>query len=56
VTWARENGYTGLSWDEADAWGIAEAARREVELGEFFKRDGRVIFDPHGADADHDRR
>jgi hypothetical protein len=32
VTWARENGYTGISWDEADAWGIAEAARREVEL------------------------
>lgn len=32
VTWARANGYTGLSWDEADAWGIAEAARREVEL------------------------
>jgi len=34
LTWARANGYTGLSWDEADAWGIAEAARREVALEE----------------------
>jgi len=32
AVWARENGYTGSSWDEADAWGIAEAARREVLL------------------------
>jgi hypothetical protein len=32
LTWARENGYPGSSWDSADAWGIAEAARREVEL------------------------
>lgn len=32
LTWARENGYDGFSWDEADAWGIAEAARREVQL------------------------
>jgi hypothetical protein len=32
LTWARENGYTGSSWDEADAMGIAEAARREVLL------------------------
>lgn len=34
LTWARENGYVGSSWDEADAWGIAEAARREVLLEE----------------------
>jgi hypothetical protein len=34
ATWARMNGYTGHSWDEADAWGIAEAARREVALVE----------------------
>lgn len=32
AVWARENGYDGLSWDEADAWGIAEAARRDVTL------------------------
>jgi hypothetical protein len=32
LTWARENGYTGNSYDEADAMGIAEAARREVLL------------------------
>lgn len=30
--WARANGYAGSSWDEADAWGIAEAARRDVAL------------------------
>ena len=30
--WARANGYAGDSWDEADALGIAEAARREVAL------------------------
>jgi hypothetical protein len=34
LTWARQNGYAGSSWDEADAWGIAEAARREVALEE----------------------
>lgn len=32
--WAVLNGYGGVSWDEADAMGIAEAARREVELVE----------------------
>jgi hypothetical protein len=32
LRWARSLGYAGSSWDEADAWGIAEAARREVEL------------------------
>jgi hypothetical protein len=32
LTWARENGYAGSSWDEADAMGLAEAARREVAL------------------------
>jgi hypothetical protein len=32
LTWARQNGYVGSSWDEADAYGIAEAARREVLL------------------------
>ena len=30
--WAAETGYTGHSWDEADALGIAEAARRTVWL------------------------
>jgi hypothetical protein len=34
LRWARQNGYAGCSWDEADAWGIAEAARREVALEE----------------------
>jgi hypothetical protein len=32
LTWAALNGYTGSSWDESDAWAIAEAARREVAL------------------------
>lgn len=32
LTWAREQGYAGSSWDEADAWGIAEAMRRDVLL------------------------
>jgi hypothetical protein len=32
MVWARANGYRGFSWDEADALGIAEAARREVAL------------------------
>lgn len=32
--WARQNGYAGQSWDEVDAYGIAEAARREVALVE----------------------
>jgi hypothetical protein len=30
--WAKLNGYTGSSWDESDALGIAEAARRTVAL------------------------
>jgi hypothetical protein len=34
AVWARLNGYEGSSWEEADAWGIAEAARREVALVE----------------------
>lgn len=34
LQWARANGYTGWSWDEADALGIAEAARRTVALDE----------------------
>lgn len=32
LTWARANGYEGYSFDEADALGIAEAARREIAL------------------------
>lgn len=32
LTWARLNGYAGSSYDEADALGIAEAARRLVTL------------------------
>lgn len=32
LTWARELGYRGSSWDEADAWGIAEWARRNFAL------------------------
>jgi hypothetical protein len=32
LVWARNQGYTGASWDEADALGIAEAARRTVAL------------------------
>jgi hypothetical protein len=34
LRWARENGYQGSSWDEADALVIAEAARRLVTLEE----------------------
>lgn len=32
LEWARLNGYPGSSWDEADALGIAEAARRTIAL------------------------
>lgn len=32
VTWARALGFKGHSWDEADAWGIAEFARRTYML------------------------
>ena len=32
LVWAQANGYRGTSWDEADALGIAECARREVAL------------------------
>ncbi len=32
LLWARELGYQGMSYDEADALGIAEAARRTVAL------------------------
>lgn len=32
LLWARELGYSGMSYDEADAIGIAEAARRTVAL------------------------
>lgn len=32
VTWARTVGFTGNSWDEADAWGVAEYARRTYML------------------------
>lgn len=32
--WAAANGYRGSSWDEADALGIADAARRTVALDE----------------------
>ena len=32
--WAREQGYAGSSWDEADAMGIADCARREIALEE----------------------
>jgi hypothetical protein len=28
LTWAQERGYRGRLWDEADAYGIAEAARK----------------------------
>lgn len=32
AVWARENGYGGHSWDEADAIGLAVAARRTVRF------------------------
>lgn len=32
LVWARSRGYTGSSWDEADALGIAEGLRREYAL------------------------
>jgi hypothetical protein len=34
AVWAQQNGYRGDSWDECDALGIAEAARRTVALEE----------------------
>ncbi len=34
LVWAQGNGYTGTSWDEADAWGIAEYARKTYALVE----------------------
>lgn len=35
AVWAREQmGYRGNSWDECDALGVAEAARREIALDE----------------------
>jgi hypothetical protein len=34
LRWAREQGYTGSSWDEADAWAIADFARRTYALEE----------------------
>ncbi len=34
LTWARATGYDGSSWDAADAWGIAEWARRTYVLEE----------------------
>jgi hypothetical protein len=43
-----------IALEEWLAWRLG---RLEVhEMREFLRRDGRVIFDPHGADADHDRR
>lgn len=32
LTWARGAGYAGSSWDEADAWGVADYARRTFAL------------------------
>lgn len=32
LNWARRNGYVGSSWDAADAFGIAEYARKTYEL------------------------
>ena len=32
LKWAREAGYAGSSWDEADAWAIADYARRTYAL------------------------
>jgi hypothetical protein len=47
-------GIRTIALEEWLAWRLG---RLEVhEMREFLKRDGRVIFDPHGADADHDRR
>jgi hypothetical protein len=34
LSWARTLGYAGSSWDEADAWGVAEYARRTFALEE----------------------
>lgn len=34
LSWANLNGYAGASWDEADAWGIAEHARLTYGLVE----------------------
>jgi hypothetical protein len=40
-----------------EEWLADRLKRLEIhEMREFFKRDGRVIFDPHAPDADHDRR
>lgn len=32
LTWARELGYSGSSWDECDSWAIAEYGRRTFAL------------------------
>lgn len=32
LTWAQSVGYQGSSWDEADAWGVAEYARKTFAL------------------------
>jgi hypothetical protein len=32
AAWSRRLGYRGYSWDESDALGVAEAARREIAL------------------------
>lgn len=32
LPWARSCGYVGASWDEADAWGVADYARRTFAL------------------------
>jgi len=34
LEWAQYVGYEGTSWDEADAWAIAEYARGAYELDE----------------------
>lgn len=34
LEWAQQQGYEGTSWDEADAWAIAEYARDTYELDE----------------------
>ena len=34
LEWARREGYEGTSWDESDAWAIAEYAREAYELDE----------------------
>ncbi len=42
--------------EELERWLMHRIVRLEIhEAREFFKRDNRVLFNPHAPDAEHDR-